>query len=120
MRMRAKDVLGRLGEDAAARHLAGLGWTILERNWRCPEGELDIVARDGAGLVVCEVKTRSGLVYGTPVEAVTPAKAARLRRLASRWLAAHGIGHATVRIDAIGLVSEGAGRFSIDHLRGVC
>ena len=71
--MRAKDVLGRLGEEAAARHLAGLGWTIIDRNWRCPEGELDIVARDGANLVVCEVKTRSGLVYGAPVEAATPA-----------------------------------------------
>jgi putative endonuclease len=118
--MRAKDVLGRLGEEAAARHLAGLGWTIIERNWRCPEGELDIVARDGASLVVCEVKTRSGLVYGAPVEAVTPAKAARLRRLASRWVAMRGIAHATVRIDAIGLVSEGGGRFSIEHLRGVC
>jgi putative endonuclease len=118
--MRAKDVLGRLGEEAAARHLAGLGWTIIDRNWRCPEGELDIVARDGANLVVCEVKTRSGLVYGAPVEAVTPAKAARLRRLASRWVAMHDIAYATVRIDAIGLVSEGGGRFSIDHLRGVC
>jgi putative endonuclease len=118
--MRAKDVLGRLGEEAAARHLAGLGWTIIERNWRCPEGELDIVAHDRAGLVVCEVKTRSGLVYGAPLEAVTPAKAARLRRLASRWVAMHGVPRATVRIDAIGLVSEGGGRFSIDHLKGVC
>jgi putative endonuclease len=118
--MRAKDVLGRLGEDAAASHLAGLGWTIIERNWRCVEGELDIVAQDGSGLVVCEVKTRSGLDYGTPVEAVTPAKAARLRRLAARWLATHGIGPTAVRIDVIGLVSEGAGRFSVDHLKGVC
>jgi putative endonuclease len=118
--MRAKDVLGRLGENAAANHLVALGWTVLDRNWRCPEGELDIVARDGPGLVICEVKTRSSIDYGTPVEAITPAKAARLQRLAFRWLSAHGIGHASVRIDVIGLVSEGGGRFSIDHMRGVC
>jgi putative endonuclease len=118
--MRAKDVLGRLGEDAAAKHLADLGWTIIQRNWRCPEGELDIVAHDGSGLVVCEVKTRSGADYGTPVEAVTPAKAARLRRLASRWLEAYGIGHVAIRIDVIGLVRAGPGRFTIDHLKGVC
>lgn len=118
--MRAKDVLGRLGEQAAARHLTELGWQILDRNWRCAEGELDIVARDGAELVVCEVKTRSGVAYGAPAEAVTAAKAARLHRLASRWLAAHGVRHAAARVDVIGLVADGAGRFAIDHMKGVC
>ena len=119
--MRAKDVLGRLGEDAAVRHLMELGWTIIARNWRCPEGELDIVAHDGSGLVVCEVKTRSRADHGTPVEAITPVKAARLRRLTGRWLAAHGIGQsAAVRIDVIGLVRAGPGRFDIDHLKEVC
>ncbi len=117
--MRAKDVLGRLGEQAAARHLTELGWQILDRNWRCPEGELDIVARDGTELVVCEVKTRSGVGYGAPAEAITAAKAARLRRLAARWLAANGVGHAGARIDVIGLVAEG-GRFTVDHMKGVC
>ena len=118
--MRAKDVLGRLGEDAAVGHLAGLGWTIIERNWRCLEGELDIVAHDGSGLVVCEVKTRSSADYGTPTEAITPAKAARLRRLSARWLASHGIGHAPIRIDVLGLVRAGPGRFHIEHLKEVC
>jgi putative endonuclease len=119
--MRAKDVLGRLGEDAAVRHLMGLGWTIIARNWRCPEGELDIVAHDGSGLVVCEVKTRSRADHGTPVEAITAMKAARLRRLTVRWLAAHGIAQsAAVRIDVIGLVRAGPGRFDIDHLKEVC
>lgn len=118
--MHAKDALGRRGEDAAAAHLARQGWVIIDRNWRCAEGELDIVARDGAELVVCEVKTRSTTDYGTPVEAVTPAKAARLRRLAIRWLAAHGVDHAAVRVDVLGLVIDGPGRFTVDHLRGVC
>jgi putative endonuclease len=118
--MRAKDILGRRGEEAAARHLIGLGWRILDRNWRCAEGELDIVAHDGAEIVVCEVKTRSSTDYGTPAEAVTPAKAARLRRLAVRWLIAHAIGGTAVRIDVIGLVADGPSRFTVDHLRGVC
>lgn len=118
--MRAKDTLGRQGEQVAADHLTRLGWQILDRNWRCGDGELDIVARDGAELVVCEVKTRSSIAFGTPVEAVTPAKAARLRRLAGHWLAAHGIGHATARVDVIGLLVDGPGRFTVDHLKGVC
>ncbi|WP_433182908.1 YraN family protein [Actinoallomurus sp. CA-150999] len=118
--MNAKDSLGRQGEQAAADHLALLGWQILDRNWRCGEGELDIVARDGGELVVCEVKTRSSTAFGTPVEAITPAKAARLRRLAARWLAAHGVAHATARIDVIGLLADGPGRFTVDHLKGVC
>lgn len=118
--MRAKDALGRCGEEAAARHLRDLGWRIIDRNWRCTEGELDIVAHDGNEFVVCEVKTRSSTAYGTPVEAVTPAKATRLRRLAACWLADHRGGGATVRIDVIGLVVDGPSRFIVDHLKGVC
>lgn len=118
--MRAKDALGRRGEDAAAEHLGRSGWKIIDRNWRCADGELDIVAVDGPTIVVCEVKTRSSTAFGTPAEAVTPAKAARLRRLAARWLAAQGVRHAAVRIDIIGLVADGSGGFSVDHHRGVC
>lgn len=120
----ARQSLGRRGEESAARYLADrLGWTIVERNWRCPEGELDIVAYDGTRHVVCEVKTRSGAAFGAPVEAITQAKAARLRRLAGRWAAQHGVPAATVRIDVIGLVSTSHGGrpgFALDHLRGVC
>ncbi|MEU6035630.1 YraN family protein [Actinomadura sp. NPDC047616] len=96
--------LGRRGEQAAAAYLVGLGWTILDRNWRCPEGELDIIAHDGRRPVVCEVKTRSTAAYGAPLEAITPDKAARLRRLAGRWAAAHRIRSADVRIDVLGLI----------------
>ena len=81
--MRAKDGLGRYGEDVAARHLVEQGIIVLDRNWRCELGEIDIVGRDGDVLVVCEVKTRSGTSFGTPLEAVTRTKAARLRRLAA-------------------------------------
>jgi putative endonuclease len=127
-RTNLRAVLGRRGEDAAAGYLVRLGWIVLDRNWRCPEGELDIVARDRRELVICEVKTRSGLAYGSPTEAITAAKAARLRGLAARWATAHGYVGARVRIDVIGLLAGGVAggiaggpdRFAIDHLRGVC
>lgn len=82
-----RQALGRWGEDLAVRHLQALGWQVLDRNWRCREGELDVVARDGGSLVFVEVKARSGLGYGEPAEAVSPAKARRIRVLAARWLA---------------------------------
>ena len=113
-------MLGRRGEEVAAQYVIRLGWIILDRNWRCPGGELDLVARDGGELVVCEVKTRSTLRFGAPVEAVTEAKAARLRRLAGRWAALHGCAGAPIRIDVIGLLAGAAERYTIDHLRAVC
>lgn len=117
--MRQHIDLGRRGEDAAAGYLAGIGWTILDRNWRCSEGEIDIVAHDGRVPVVCEVKTRRSTRFGDPLEAITETKAARLRRLAWRWAAAHGARGTAVRVDVLGLVADGDG-FTIDHLREVC
>ena len=87
--MAAKDVLGRRGEDLAARFLEQQGLVVLSRNWRCRHGELDLVATDADQLVVCEVKTRSGTRFGEPAEAVTGRKAARIRRVTQAWLAAH-------------------------------
>ncbi|MGH6653918.1 MAG: YraN family protein [Actinocrinis sp.] len=85
--------LGRYGEEAAARYLAGAGYQLLDRNWVCRDaglrGELDLVARFRRTVVVCEVKTRSGDRLAHPAEAVTPDKAARLRLLAARWLDEH-------------------------------
>jgi len=82
-------VLGVRGEDAAARFYQSAGYTVLARNWRCAEGEIDLVVRHPTGevLVFCEVKTRTGAAFGSPFEAVTPLKQRRLRRLARRWLA---------------------------------
>lgn len=115
-----KDALGLRGEQVAAGYVTRLGWRILARNWRCREGELDLVAHDGRRHVVCEVKTRRNLAYGAPVEAITAAKAARLRRLAGRWAAQHGVRAAEIRIDVIGLVGDGTTGFTIDHLKEVC
>src|SRR5829696_6815525 len=94
---RVKVLLGRFGEDLAVRHLEAAGLQVLDRNWRCAEGEIDIVAAEGDTLVVCEVKTRTGTGFGDPAEAVVGAKAARLRRLALRWLAARGLGWRDLR-----------------------
>jgi putative endonuclease len=117
--MRAKDVLGREGEQAAADYLTERGFRILDRNWRCADGEIDIVAVERHSLVVCEVKTRSGTRYGTPLEAVGRAKRNRLRRLAVLWLTAHGARFDQIRIDVLGLLYEGSGGFTIEHVRGV-
>jgi putative endonuclease len=119
MAMRAKDVLGRTGEQAAADYLAAAGMRILDRNWRCKDGEIDIVAADRHVFVVCEVKTRSSARYGTPLEAVGRAKLKRLRRLAVLWLIAHGIRYDEIRIDVVGLIYEGTGGYTIEHIKGV-
>jgi putative endonuclease len=83
---RRKLDLGARGEDLAVAWYTGQGYTVLCRNWRCREGELDLVASRGRNVVFCEVKTRTGTGFGVPAEAVTIEKQRRLRRLATRWL----------------------------------
>ena len=117
--MRAKDLLGQQGEQLAVNFLTEAGLAVLGRNWRCPEGEIDIVALDGRTLVVCEVKTRSGLRFGSPLEAITRAKASRLRRHAVLWVRAHGLVFDEIRIDAVGILRTASGEFSVEHVRGV-
>ncbi|MEV0691041.1 YraN family protein [Streptomyces sp. NPDC050388] len=117
----ARSALGRYGEALAARRLAQAGMTVLERNWRCGRtGEIDIVARDGDVLVVCEVKTRRAASFQHPMAAVDPAKASRLRDLAQRWLQAHGgAPPGGVRIDLIGVLLPERGAPRVEHVRGV-
>jgi putative endonuclease len=117
--MKAKDLLGQQGEQLAADFLTRAELEILERNWRCDLGEIDIVALDGRTLVICEVKTRSGVGFGTPLEAITRQKAARLRRLAVAWVRAHGLFFAEIRIDVIGVLRAASGEFTIQHVQGV-
>lgn len=114
--------VGEYGERVAARHLESLGMEVLATNWRCRWGEVDIVALDGASLVFCEVKTRRGGGFGSPVEAVTPLKAARLRRLAGAWVDAHpdlARRAPYLRIDVVGVLRPPRGKAVIDHLVGV-
>src|SRR5581483_11645792 len=119
MAMHAKDVLGQSGEKAAAEYLESRGLRILDRNWRCAVGEIDLVAVDRRTLVVVEVKSRTGTRCGSPLEAVSRAKRARLRRLAVQWLNAHGIRFDQVRVDVVGLVYDGTGGFTVEHVPGV-
>ncbi|MGO1561407.1 Endonuclease [Actinomycetales bacterium JB111] len=112
--------LGAWGEERAADYLAGLGWAVEERNWRCRAGEIDLVAWDpGEGSwVAVEVKTRRGAVFGDAIEAVTPAKAGRLRTLARQWVEARGPEQRRVRIDVVGIVVHADGG-ELTHLRAV-
>ena len=112
------DRLGTRGERIAAAYLTDVGLRVLDRNWRCREGELDLVARDGDALVFCEVKTRRGIGFGHPVEAVTRAKQLRLRTLAQRWLAAHDEHARDLRFDVVGVLVRGPGPAVVTHLRG--
>jgi putative endonuclease len=91
--------LGRRGEDLAARWYEDHGWEILATNWRCAEGELDLVCRRGRTVAFCEVKARSDGRFGSPFEALGPAKQRRLRRLAVRFLAESRAGAGVVRFD---------------------
>lgn len=116
----ATQALGRYGEELAAQHLIGAGMVVLSRNWRCAQGELDLVVRDVDGTVVfVEVKTRGGTGFGEPTEAVGRVKARRLRMLACRWLLEHrqtGVGD--LRFDVVGIVRRRGQEPVLTHLRG--
>jgi len=94
----ANKARGRWGEDLAARWYTAHGYDVVDRNWRSPTGELDLVASRDTVVVFCEIKTRASDRYGAPATAVGPAKQRRLRRLAVEWLAAHEL-HGTIRFD---------------------
>jgi putative endonuclease len=115
--MQAKDGVGRYGEQVAVRYLEEHGLEVVERNWRCARGELDIVARDGETLVFVEVKTRSSVQFGVPAEAVTRVKANRLRYLAGSWLAEHPHSYGGLRFDVISVVRRRTGAADVLHLQ---
>ena len=111
--------LGKWGEDIAVRHLEAAGYEVLARNWRCREGELDIVARTGQALVFVEVKTRSGTGFGEPAEAVDRRKARRLHVLAARWLTqCRPPGWHDLRFDVISVLRRAGTEPEVLHLQG--
>ena len=111
--------LGAYGERLAADHLRSLGLVILDRNWTCRHGEIDIVARDGDTLVVCEVKTRTSTSHGTALEAVSGHKMLRLRRSLSAWLEIHQVSPAGVRIDVVTVHVPRRGGPHVERITGV-
>ena len=111
--------LGDYGERVAARRLTERGMVVLDRNWRCDEGELDLVLRDGPALVGCEVKTRTSLSHGSPHEAVTDAKLARLQRLLQRWMREHDVHPDETRVDLVAVLRPTRGPALLEHVRGI-
>lgn len=95
----ARQQLGAAGEALVADDYEARGYVVLARNWRCREGELDLVLRRNRTIVFCEVKTRSSDAFGAPAEAVTHAKRARIRRLAALWLEASDLVAREIRFD---------------------
>jgi putative endonuclease len=124
MSWRTAHGLGSYGERMAVRYLTDRGLEVLDRNWRCDLGEVDIVARDVGCLVVCEVKTRRSTTFGQPIEAVDHRKLARLRRLAAAWLAERrALGEPVhrisgVRVDVVGVLRPRRGPCRIEHVVG--
>lgn len=117
--MLAKDQLGRRGEATAAEYLEKAGLRIVDRNWRCPTGEIDLVAVDGSTLVIIEVKTRSSDNFGQPLEAITSGKLERLYLLGSAWARAHKLRFSGFRVDAVGILDDGSGAPRVEHVRAV-
>nr|WP_274638223.1 YraN family protein [Microbacterium bovistercoris] len=119
--MAAKDERGRAGEGRAAAHLTARGFEVLERNWRAPGGEVDVVASRGDTLVFVEVKTRRSDGFGDPLEAVDAPKRARLWRLAHAWCAQHPdrARGREVRLDVIGITGADPATARLEHLEGV-
>ncbi len=113
--------LGALGEQLAADHLRECGLVVLERNWRCQYGELDVVAADISSrtVVFVEVKTRTSERFGGLAQAVTAEKVRRLRRLAGLWLARQDDRWAAIRIDVIGVRIGRRRTPEITHLEAV-
>jgi len=113
--MDARIDLGRAGEDAAERLYRASGFRIVERNYRCKGGEIDLIARRGDLIVFCEVKTRHTDRWGEPSEAVHYGKQARLRRLAAMWLSERRPGSVDIRFDVVGVIVR-RGRLEVRHI----
>jgi putative endonuclease len=119
----SKKQIGVRGEDLACAELERQGLQVLERNWRCRLGEIDIVAveagANGLTMVFCEVKCRSGLGFGHPLEAITFTKRRTLRQLAAVWMRQHRVKASAIRLDAIGVVLAPGEEPSVTHVRAV-
>ncbi len=114
--MGTKQLIGALGEDFVAKYLVSKNYEILDRNWRIKEGEIDLVAISENGVVVfIEVKTRTSITFGHPLEAITRDKAYRLQRLALAWLTVHHRWGFEYRIDAAAVLISKGEKFEIDY-----
>jgi putative endonuclease len=114
---KVRRAVGAHGERLAERHLAEQGLVVLSRNWRCSDGEIDLVLRDGDDVVFCEVKTRRSTLFGTPAEAIGVDKVHRLRRLANRWLAESAVRPREIRFDVVEVLLRPPEPARVEHTR---
>ena len=117
--MHVKEALAEAAGQEAASYLEGRGFRILDRNWRSGSEILPIIADDHRVLVVIDLRVRAGTRHGTPLDAISADRRKTLRGLAGRWLTSHGVRFDQIRIDAVGLLQDGTGGFTIEHIRGV-
>lgn len=110
---------GTKGEQIALSFLLGLGYRLVEKNFRCRSGEIDLIVLDGPALVFVEVKARHGTGFGLPQEAVGPAKQARIRRLAQYFLQVRARDEQEFRFDVVAIAFSSGGIPRIEHLKGV-
>ena len=112
--------VGEFGENAVVDFVRAEGATVVDRNWRIKEGEIDIVGRLADGTIAfIEVKTRTSAIFGHPLEAIDSKKAHRLQRLALAWLATHQSLGYPYRIDCAAVVISASGKFTIDYRENV-
>lgn len=102
----SKKALGAYGETLTARWYQAHGYAVVARNWRCREGEIDLIVTRGDTVVFCEVKTRSSDAFGAPAEAVGWKKQRKLRVLAAIWLETSGVHPRTIRFDVAGVLRQ--------------
>lgn len=114
-----RHVVGRYGEDLAAQYLLNQGFEILERNWRCPIGELDLIVKGHDSVVAVEVKTRQTMTFGGPLQAITTTKAQRLRRLLASYLHQNPNPVRLVRVDLVAIFLPAGGPPELQHLKAV-
>ena len=115
---RRRQALGKWGEEQAARHLVAAGCSIVATNWRCPAGEVDLIARDGEALAFVEVRTRRGTAYGTPEESVTARKLAHMIDVARTYIQEQGW-EGTWRLDVVAIQVQRPDPPSIEWYRNV-
>lgn len=116
-----RQLIGKIGEEAAGQYLRQQGYSIIENNYRCPLGEIDIIARDKRVTVMVEVRTRTSLAYGSPEESITADKARRLKRLALNYLQTHYLSAAPCRIDLVAVMVDRETHQvkNINHIKGI-
>jgi putative endonuclease len=116
--MRVKEALAAAAGEAAASYLEDCGFRVLDRNWQYGTEIIPIIAADSRVFVVIDLRVRAGTRHGTPLEVIGAARQRTMRWLAARWLAEHGVRFDQIRIDVVGLLQDGTGGFTIEHIRG--